>query len=129
MGSLVPAQNEGKLAFVFDDGYQSILPAARYLHQNGMAGDVGVIGKYVDYAAQNYLNVFQLRDTQNGWGWNMVNQTQQDLDAVQQYYDRHDIAGYAPDFGRRLHGLKQTAQFGTELVHLSTRVNKPRTRA
>ena len=94
----LPAQNEGKLAFVFDDGYQSILPAARYLHQNGMAGNVGVIGKYVDYAAQNYLNVFQLRTLQNNWGWNMVNQTQQDVDAVQQYYDRHDIAGYAPDF-------------------------------
>jgi hypothetical protein len=38
--SLIPAQHEGKLVFVFDDGYQSILPAAAYLHQNGMPGNV-----------------------------------------------------------------------------------------
>lgn len=94
----LPAQDKGKLVFVFDNGYQSILPAASYLHQYGMPGDVGVVGKYVDYAAQNYLNVFQLRALQNDWGWNMVNQTQQDVNAVQRYYDRRDIAGYTPDF-------------------------------
>jgi len=94
----LPVQNEGKLAFVFDNGYQSVLPAARYLHQHGMAGDVGVVGKYVDYPAQNYLNVFQLRTLQNNWGWNVVNQIQQDVNAVQQYYDQHDISGFVPDF-------------------------------
>jgi hypothetical protein len=95
--TLLPTQNEGKLVFVFDDGYESILPAASYLHREGMAGDVGVVGQYVDYAAQNYLNVFQLRALQNNWGWNMVNQTQRGVNAVQQYYDRHDVAGYIPD--------------------------------
>ena len=95
--TLVPTQNEGKLVFAFDNGYQSILPAARYLHQEGMAGDVGVVGKYVDYPAENYLNVFQLKALQNKWGWNMVNQTQQDVNAVRQYYDLHDVGGYAPD--------------------------------
>ena len=40
--SLLPAQKEGKVVFVFDDGYQSILPAAQYMHQKGMAGDVAV---------------------------------------------------------------------------------------
>ena len=95
--TLLPTQEEGKLVFAFDDGYQSILPAAGYLHQHGMAGNVGVVGRYVDYAAEDYLNEFQLGALQNKWGWNMVNQTQQDVNAVQQYYDLNDIAGYAQD--------------------------------
>lgn len=95
--SLLPAQKQGKLVFIFDDGYQSILPAASYMHRDGMPGDVAVIGKYVDYPTQDYLNLFQLRTLQNKWGWNMVNHTQQHVDAVQQYYDRNDLTGYAND--------------------------------
>lgn len=94
----LPPQNEGKLVFMFENGYQSVLPAARYLYQHGMPADVGVVGKYVDYPAQNYLNMFQLRTLQNNWGWNIVNQTQQGVNAVQQYYKRHDVGGYAQDF-------------------------------
>ena len=95
--SLVPAQSEGKLVFVFDGGSQSILPAAGYLHHNGMKANVAVIGKYVDYPVQDYLNLPQLKQLQNGWGWNMANNTQQYLDAVQQYYNRNNLAGYATD--------------------------------
>jgi hypothetical protein len=95
--TLLPAQHRGKLVIVFDDGYQSILPAAAYMHRNGMPGDVAVIGKYVDYPTQDYLNVFQLRALQNKWGWNMVNHTQEHLDAVHDYYDRHDLTGYEND--------------------------------
>ncbi len=95
--TLVPAQNEGKLVFVFDGGSQSILPAASYLHRSGMEADVAVIGKYADYPTEDYLNVSQLRELQDRWGWDMVNYTQQDLDAVQQYYNRHDLTAYAAD--------------------------------
>jgi hypothetical protein len=100
---LLPVQKEGKVVFVFDDGYQSVLPAAAYLHREGMPGDIAVIGKYVDYPTQDYLNLFQLRALQNQWGWDMVNHTQAHVDAVQQYYDRHDLTGYANDI------LKQAA--------------------
>jgi hypothetical protein len=95
--SLIPAQSEGKVVFVFDDGYQSILPAANYLHQNGMAGNVAVIGKYVDDPAKGHLNLFQLKYLQNNWGWDMVNHTQEHADAVETYYDRNDLTGYADD--------------------------------
>jgi hypothetical protein len=95
--TLVPAQSEGKLVFVFDGGSQSILPAAGYLHHNGMEADVAVIGKYVDYPDQDYLNLPQLKRLQNSWGWNMVNYTQQYLNAVQQYYNRRNLNGYARD--------------------------------
>jgi hypothetical protein len=95
--ALIPAQKEGKLVFVFDGGSQSILPAASLLHQNGMAGNVAVIGKNVDYPVENYLNVAQLKQLQNDWGWDMVNETQQGADAVEQYYDQHHLAAYASD--------------------------------
>ena len=95
--ALTPDQQAGKVVFVFDDGLQSILPAASYLHNNGMAANIAVIGKYVDYPTLDYLNLFQLKSLQDGWGWNMVNETQQDVDAVREYYARHDLAGYASD--------------------------------
>jgi hypothetical protein len=95
--TLMPAQNEGKLVFVFDDGYQSILPAASYLHQNRMRGDVGVIGRYVDYPTLGYLNPFQLKALQDSWRWDIANETQQGTNAVQQYDGRRNVNGYAKD--------------------------------
>jgi heparinase II/III-like protein len=95
--TLIPAQTSGKVVIIFDDGYQSILPAATYMHEVGMQGNVAVIGKYVDYPNQGYLNLYQLRALQNNWGWDMVNHTQFDVDAVQAYYDQNNLAGYASD--------------------------------
>jgi hypothetical protein len=95
--TLIPAQTSGKVVIIFDDGYQSILPAATYMHQFGMQGDIAVIGKYVDYPTQDYLNLSQLRALQNNWGWDMVNHTQFHVDAVQAYYDGNDLTGYSSD--------------------------------
>lgn len=95
--SLLPEQNEGKLVIVFDDGYQSILSAADYLHKNGMPANVAVIGKYVDYETQDHLNLDQLKQLQNDYGWDMVNHTQRHADAVQTYYDGNNLSGYAAD--------------------------------
>jgi hypothetical protein len=97
----LPAQREGKLVFVFDDGYQSILPAARYLHENAMKGNVAVIGKYVDIPTNDYLNMFQLKALQDNWGWDMVNHSQRDVDAVRHYYRRNDLEGYATDIAEQ----------------------------
>jgi hypothetical protein len=105
--SLLPEQNEGKLSVVFDDGYESILPAASYLHQNGMAATVGVIGKYVDYPARDHLNLYQLKQLQNDWGWDMANHTQQHADAVLSYYDQHNLDGYAADILQQAAWLEQ----------------------
>ena len=95
--TLIPGQTEGKLVFVFDDGLRSIVPAASYLHRSGMAGNIAMTGKYADYPTVDYLNLFQLKSFQNSWGWDMVNEGQQDYDAVKRYYDHHDLTGYARD--------------------------------
>ncbi len=93
--SLIPTQSEAKLVFMFDDGYQSIMPAASYLHQNGMAGNVSVVGEYVDYPTQGYLNLYQLKALQNNWGWDMVNRGQQYTGAVIPPYGPLNTSGYA----------------------------------
>ena len=95
--TLIPGQNQGKLVFVFDDGLQSIVPAASYLHRSGMTGNIAVTGKYADYPTVDYLNLFQLKSFQNSWGWDMVNESQQDYDAVDRYYDHRNLSGYARD--------------------------------
>ena len=102
----VPPQGEGKVVVVFDDGSRSILPAAAYMHKRGMPGNIAVIGKYVDYLTLGYLNAFQLRDLQNRWGWDMVNHSQQHVDAVQQYFGKHDLTGYVDDIVQQARWLE-----------------------
>jgi hypothetical protein len=92
-----PAQNQGRLVFVFGNGYQSILPAAAYLHRSGMPGNISVVGKDVDWPTEGYLNLYQLKTLQNAWGWDMVNNTQDDLNAVQKYASQKDLTGFSND--------------------------------
>jgi peptidoglycan/xylan/chitin deacetylase (PgdA/CDA1 family) len=101
--SLLPVQRQANVAIVFDDGYQSILSAAGYMRQHGMPGNIAVIGKYVDNPAPGYLNVYQLKQLQNQWGWDMVNHTQQHVDAVAKYLYQNNLDGYSADI------LKQAA--------------------
>ncbi|MGH8399189.1 MAG: polysaccharide deacetylase family protein, partial [Gammaproteobacteria bacterium] len=112
---LLPGQKQGKLVFVFDDGYQSILPAAQYMREKSMRGDVAAIGKYVDNPTPDHLNLYQLKSLQNNWGWDIVNHTQEHVDAVQSYYDNHDLGGYASDI------LQQAAWL--EANHLNSAPN------
>jgi hypothetical protein len=95
--SQTPQQRSGAVVFVFDDGYESILPAAAAMHSMGMAGDVAVIGKYAELPTFQHLNVYELRMLQNQWGWNMVNHTQQHADAVADYYPRRAYGAYEED--------------------------------
>ena len=85
----IPQQKSGVVVFVFDDGYSSILPAARYLHANGMPADIAVIGRYTELPSRLYLNTDELRRLQDGWGWDMVNHTERHVDAVGTY--RHPL--------------------------------------
>jgi hypothetical protein len=94
---LIPAQKEAKVVFVFDDGYQSILPAADYMHRYHLEGNVAVIGKYVDYPTPDHLNLFQLKMLQNRYGWDMANHTQFHQDAYFSYFLQHNMNGYAND--------------------------------
>jgi peptidoglycan/xylan/chitin deacetylase (PgdA/CDA1 family) len=92
----VPSATQAAVAFVFDDGYESILPAADYMHSYGFAGNVAVIGRATELPNRGYLNVFQLRTLQDQYGWNMANHSQKHLDAVEVYSQRN-LGAYEQD--------------------------------
>lgn len=85
------------MVFCFDDGYESILPAAEYLRANEMPGNVAVIGDRVQVPVQGYLNALDLAMLQNDWGWNLVNHTQHHRDSVNDYYERKGLAAFEED--------------------------------
>ena len=89
----VPEQAEGAVVFVFDDGYESILPAAEYMHSKGIPGNVGVIGRNVKVPTRGTLNIFQLRRLQDVYGWNMANHSQRHVDAVENYHPQEARTG------------------------------------
>jgi hypothetical protein len=94
---LVPEQERPAVLFVFDDGFESILPAAAYMREHGMPGNVATIGKYTRLPRRGYLNTFQLHHLQDDWGWNVVNHTQRHLDAVEAYTPREKYGAYDSD--------------------------------
>ena len=93
----IPQQKTGAVVFIFDDGYESIMPAAQELHYMGMPANVAVIGKYSELPAAGHLNIFQMKMLQNQWGWNMVNHTQRHVDAVPAYDIRRNLGSYEQD--------------------------------
>lgn len=105
----VPEQAEGAVVFVFDDGYESILPAAEYMHSKGVPGNVGVIGRNVKVPTRGNLNVFQLRRLQDEYGWNMANHSQRHVDAVENYHPRRAYGAYERDI---LDGAQTLEQLG-----------------
>jgi len=95
--TLRTAQNQGRLVFMFADGYQSILPAAAYLHRSGMPGNISVVGKDVDWPNFGYLTQYQLATLQNKWGWDMANGTQDGDNAVDSYAKQKNLTGFSDD--------------------------------
>jgi peptidoglycan/xylan/chitin deacetylase (PgdA/CDA1 family) len=92
-----PSQAHAAVVFIFDDGYDSILPAASYLRQNKMPGDVAAIGKYIELPTQGHLNVDDLHHLQDDWGWDIVNHTQSHVDAALTYRHPLQLDAYAQD--------------------------------
>lgn len=91
-----PGQNEGKVVIVFDDGSASILSAAASMKADGFDGNIAVIGKYTERQTPGYLTVPQLKTLQQG-GWSLINHTYNHEDAITQYYERNDLAGFQND--------------------------------
>lgn len=90
-------QKKGHVVFIFDDGYDSILPAADYLHKKGLQANVAVISKYVVTPSTGHLSLSDLKMLQNKYGWNMVNHTSQHEDALETYFKKTNMTGYERD--------------------------------
>jgi peptidoglycan/xylan/chitin deacetylase (PgdA/CDA1 family) len=85
------------VVFVFDDGYESILPAADYLNRHGYPGNVAVIGRSTEVPTRGALDLMELHDLQDHHSWNVVNHTQHHVDAIEEYDSRGKYGAYEQD--------------------------------
>jgi len=104
--STTPSGNEGEVIIVFDDGYESILPAVEIMKKNGMKGNIAVIGDVVEKNMKGYLSLSQLKKLKDEYGWNLVNHSQHHKDALD-YFKTNDLKYFEND-------LIQGAQFLTK---------------
>lgn len=105
----VPKQTSGVVAIVFDDGYASILSAAKVMRAAGIPGNVAVIGHSLAAQTRSALRADQLRSLQDDWGWNIVNHTERHLDLVDAYSRPGAAAAFETDL---LTGQQRLAQAG-----------------
>jgi len=82
--------NNGNVVIVFDDGYESILPAVDILEKYGFKANVAVIGDYVQSMKRGYLSVQQLRRLQDILGWDIVNHSYNHKNATEIYAEQKD---------------------------------------
>lgn len=93
--NLVPDQKEARAVIIFDDGWSSVLDAAKIMNKYGMKGNVPIITDSV--GTKRYLTLTDLEMLQNTYGWNIVNHTSLHKDAVDDYVNRDNIKGYLDD--------------------------------
>jgi hypothetical protein len=93
--SIIPEDSEAKAVIVFDDGWSSVLEAAKIMNARGIKGNIAVISGSV--GKKNYLTLDELRGLQNEFGWNMVSHSSLHRDAVKDYSSRNDIAAFESD--------------------------------
>ncbi len=95
--SLIPGQSQGTVVVVFDNGYSSILPAAKIMQNLGLKGNVGAISGYLSRDAAGRLSVSDLQDLQNNYGWDVINESWYHYDPITEYYDTNNLAGLSQD--------------------------------
>lgn len=77
-------QNNGSVVIIFDDGYESILPAASIMNSYGIKGNLALISGRVDKSG--YLSLNDVKVLQNEYGWNIINHSKYHKNAVLNYY-------------------------------------------
>lgn len=88
-------QQEARVLIIFDDGWSSVLDAAKIMNKYGIKGNVGVITNSVD--KKRYLTLNDLKTLQNNYGWNMVNHSNSHVNAVEEYYNKNRLSKYETD--------------------------------
>ena len=94
-----PQQSQESVVFIFDDGYESILPAAEIMKHYGIKGNIAVIGDQanIDTSLPGYLSLAQLKELQDKDGWNMVNHSSHHVDAYSSYFLKNNLSGFEND--------------------------------
>lgn len=92
---LVPAQEKATAVIMFDDGWESVLDAAKILQKYNLKGNVAVIANSV--GKRSFMTVDQLKDLQNNYGWGIANHSSLHKNGVEYYSNANDLEGYEND--------------------------------
>ncbi len=94
--SAIPDGKEGEIVIIFDDGFDSILPAVDVMDKYGLKGNIAVIADRVNNLTRGYLSLPQLIQIQSK-GWGMINHSEHHKDAFQEYYSKNELADFEAD--------------------------------
>ncbi len=103
----VSTQEKGKVVIIFDDGYESILPAADIMKKNNIKGNIAVIANNAQSNQKGYLSTKQLKAIHQELGWDIVNHSELHKDAVLTYYDKNQLDLLEKDLLAGLHYLSE----------------------
>lgn len=95
--SMTPEGKEGEVVIIFDDGYESILPAVEVMHKYGFKGNIAVIADRVEDNQRGYLSLKQLKMIKNIYGWDLINHSQHHVGALDAYVHQKDLEGFEQD--------------------------------
>lgn len=101
--NLVPDQKSARALVVFDDGWASVMDAAKVMNKYGMRGNVAVVTGSVDM--KRYLTLDNLKTLQNDYGWNIANHSSLHKNAVIDYVHKNNIEGFVTDITDALYFL------------------------
>jgi peptidoglycan/xylan/chitin deacetylase (PgdA/CDA1 family) len=103
--ALAPDQEDARVAIVFDDGWSSVMDAAKGMNEYGIKGNVGVITGSV--GKRNYLTLDNLKELQNSYGWNVANHSSLHKNAFSDYESNNNLQGLDNDVSDALQYLIQ----------------------
>ena len=95
--ALTPVGKEGEVILIFDDGYESILPAIALMNEYGFKGNLAVIADRVIGNERGYLSLKQLKQIKDEYGWDLINHSRHHVNAIETYINNDDIDGFAAD--------------------------------
>ena len=95
--ALTPVGKEGEVILIFDDGYESILPAIALMNEYGFKGNLAVITDRVIGNERGYLSLKQLKQIKDEYGWDLINHSGHHVNAIETYINNDDIDGFAAD--------------------------------
>lgn len=104
----VTNSKDARVIIVFDDGYESILPATKIMNDLGIAGNVAVIGSYTNEMLKGYLNLNQLKLLKNDYGFDIINHSYHHKNSMSDYYP-HNLEKLENDI---IDGLKYLTNVG-----------------
>ncbi len=93
----VKSPKEGEVILIFDDGYESIIPAIEEMTKYNFKGNIAVIADRVKNNERGYLSLKQLTNIKDSYGWSLLNHSEHHVDAVDAYFNKKKLDEFEDD--------------------------------